>query len=73
MAKHKSLKTERAKFENHVKTLIHRLADHIDVDLAVDRLGTRLMQESLPPVLTEGEVRSMKKLVSSNRQLIRLF
>lgn len=53
-AKHPDHRNTRIFMKNNIKHLIHKLADYIQIDSAIDQLGHKLMQDALPPVLTEG-------------------
>lgn len=49
--KHKKTRTM---LEDKLKSLIHKLSDHMQIDSAVDQLGSKFLYDALPPVLTEG-------------------
>lgn len=53
-AKNPNSKDARLAIKKNIKNLIYKLADHIQIDNAVDQLGHKLMNDALPPVLTEG-------------------
>lgn len=52
---YKNPNQNRKSMVNNLKELFKRMADHLDVDEAVDQMGLKFMQEALPPVLTSRE------------------
>ena len=55
LTKSRKHKKTKAMMEDKLKSLICKLADHMQIDAAVDQLGSKFMYDALPPVLTEGE------------------
>lgn len=47
---------EKRQIIEHVKSLLHRVVDYIDLDSAVDSVATSFMHDALPPVLTLEEL-----------------
>ena len=61
-AKNPNFKDARLAIKRNVKKLIYKLADYIQIDNAVDQLGHKLMNDALPPVLTEGLLSEVYRL-----------
>lgn len=44
-----------------VKYLLQKMIDYVDVDQAADKLGRKLIYDSMPPVLSKVEARYTSK------------
>lgn len=46
----------RKRFMSQAKALVEKLVNYVDMDAAVDKMGTQFMHDALPPVLIPDEV-----------------